>query len=61
MRRIKAKEIAADVHAGWEDSSLMEKYDLTERELEEVLKRLVERDLITHMQFYERTSILTAT
>jgi len=57
VRKIKAKEIAADVHAGLGDSVLMEKYDLSAKQLEGLLRKLVEADLITHMQLYERTSL----
>jgi len=56
-RKIKAKRVAADVHAGMGDSVLMEKYTLTAKELEAVLRKLVEVDLITHMELYERTSL----
>ena len=57
VRKITAKGIAADVHAGMGDSVLMEKYNLTAKELETVLGKLVEIDLITYMQLYERTSL----
>jgi len=57
MRRIKAKEVAADVHTGMGDSILMEKYQLNAKELEAVLKKLVDTGLIDHMQLYERTSL----
>ena len=57
MRKIKAREISADVHAGIGDSVLMEKYHLTAKGLEAVLRKLVEKDLITHLQLYERTSL----
>jgi hypothetical protein len=57
MRKIRAKEIAADVHAGIGDSVLMAKYDLTAKELEMVLRRLVSLDIINHMQLFERTSL----
>jgi hypothetical protein len=56
-RKIKAKEVARDVHAGMGDTPLMDKYNLSAKELELVLKRLVEADLITHMELYERTSL----
>ena len=56
-RTIKAKALARDVHAGMGDSLLMKKYQLSAKELETVLKRLVEADLISHLQLYERTSL----
>jgi hypothetical protein len=57
MRKIKAKEISADVQSGMGDSVLMAKYHLTTKELEAVLRKLVDADLVTHMQLYERTSL----
>jgi len=57
VRKIKAKEIAADIHAGMGDSELIGKYDLSAKQLEGVLRKLVEADLITYMQLYERTSL----
>jgi hypothetical protein len=56
-RKIKAKNVARDVHAGMGDTLLMEKYSLSAKQLEGVLKTLVDADLITHMQLYERTSL----
>jgi len=56
-RVIKAKQVARDVHSGMGDSELMEKYELTAKQLERTPKKLVELDLITHMQLYERTSL----
>jgi len=56
-RKIKAKDVARDVHAGLGDTLLMEKYSLSAKHLEGVLKTLVDADLITHMQLYERTSL----
>jgi hypothetical protein len=56
-RKIKAKNVARDVHAGMGDTLLMEKYSLSAKQLEGVLKTLVDADLITHMQLYERASL----
>jgi hypothetical protein len=56
-RTIHGKEIAADVVAGLGDSSLMEKYRLTPNQLEQVLRKLLDADLITDMQLYERTAL----
>jgi len=56
-RKIKAKEVAQDIHAGMGDSPLMEKYGLSTKQLETVLRKLLEADLITHMQLYERTTL----
>ncbi len=56
-RKIKAKEVAQDIHAGMGDTLLMEKYDLSAKQLEIVLRSLVNLDLISHMQLYERTTL----
>jgi hypothetical protein len=60
-RTIKGKKIASDVHAGMGDTALMTKYDLTPKQLEKVLRMLLDYDLITHMQLYERTSLSDST
>jgi uncharacterized protein (DUF433 family) len=56
-RTVKTREIAEDVHAGIDDTLLMRKYELTRRQLESILMKLVESDLITEMQMYERTNL----
>lgn len=60
-RTIKAKELALDVHAGMGDSVLMKKYKLTPKQLEGLLRKLVQADLIDHMQLYERTTLSDST
>jgi hypothetical protein len=59
-RRIKAKDVAADVRAGTGDSLLMEKYSLTPKQFEKVLKQLLAGDFIDHLQYYERTTLSAA-
>ena len=56
-KRIFANAVAADVHAGMGDTALMEKYDLNAKQLERVLRRMVDAGLIDHMQLYERTRL----
>ena len=56
MRKGKAMDVARDVQEGM-GTPLMEKYHLNAKQLESVLRKLVEADLITHMQLYERTSL----
>ena len=56
-RTIKGRELAQDVHACMGDSLLMEKYQLTPKQLEGLLRKLLHANLITHMQLYERTSL----
>jgi hypothetical protein len=49
--------VAKDVHAGIGDTLLMKKYQLSAKQLESVLRKLVDADLISHLQLYERTSL----
>jgi ribosomal protein S12 len=56
-RKIRARELALDVHTGMGDSILMKKYQLTPRQLESLLRKLVQADLISHIQLYERTTL----
>lgn len=49
-KTVKEKKIARYVHAGMGDTALMEKYGLTPRQLEKVLRMLLDCDLITQMQ-----------
>jgi len=57
VRKLKAKDMAEDVYSGMGDTLLMKKYRLNSKQLESVLRKLLEADLITHMQLYERTSL----
>ena len=57
MRKVKAKDVARDVQEGMGDTVLMEKYHLNSKQLEDVLRKMVDADLITHMKLYERTSL----
>ncbi len=61
MVRVKAKKVVRDIHAGMNDVLLMEKYHLNPKQLQQVLEKLVEADLITHMQLYERTQLSETT
>jgi hypothetical protein len=56
-RTINGKAIAADVVAGMGDASLMERYRLTPNQLEQILRKLLDANLITDMQLYERTTL----
>jgi len=56
-KKINANRIVKDVQAGMGDTMLMGKYDLTVKQLEGVLRKLLALDLITDMQLYERTSL----
>jgi hypothetical protein len=56
-RTINGKVIAADVGEGMTDALLMERYNLTSNQLELVLKKLYDANLITDIQLYERTTL----
>ena len=56
-RTINGKAIAADVVAGMGDAWLMERYRLTSNQLEQILRKLLDANLITDMQLYERTTL----
>lgn len=56
-RLVRARELLADVQAGVGDTLLMEKYRLSAEQLNKVLRKLLDADLITHMQLFERTSL----
>ncbi len=56
-RKISARQILGDVRLGLNDMELMNKYGLTSKQLEEILRQLVEVGVITHMELYERTRL----
>lgn len=56
-RKISARQIRGDIRLGLNDIELMNKYDLTSKQLEEILRQLVEVGVITHMELYERTRL----
>jgi hypothetical protein len=56
-RMINGKAVAADILAGMGDASLMERYRLTPNQLEQILRKLLDANMITDMQLYERTSL----
>jgi hypothetical protein len=56
-KTIRAKEVAKDIEQGMNDSDLMVKYELSAKQLEKVLRKLLDVNLITHMQLYERTQL----
>ncbi len=56
-RTINGKAIAADVVGGMGDTVLMERYGLTSTQLELVLRKLFDANLISDLQLYERTAL----
>jgi hypothetical protein len=60
-RRVKAKKVLKDVLAEMDDLQIMRKHGLTPKQLETILRGLVERGMITHLQLYERTTLTEST
>lgn len=56
-RRVKAKHLVSDIEKGISDDAIMNKYNLTPRQLEYLLQRLVETGAIQEMKLWERTSL----
>lgn len=56
-KTIKAKELLADIRAGWDDASLMEKYGLSNRGILKALNRLIWEGLLSPSELAERRSL----
>lgn len=56
-RKIKARELVADIRSGMDDNAVMRKYALSPEQLDEVLEKLVEADFITSLELYERAKL----
>ena len=54
---INAEAVARHVHADIGDTLLMKKYQLSAKQLESVMRRLVEADRISGFKRHERTSL----
>ena len=54
-KTINAKEILQDIKAGMKNRALMEKYRLSEKGLQSVVKKLVTLKAISHSELYERS------
>jgi hypothetical protein len=52
-RKISVREIVQDIQAGMERDRLIGKYRLAPENFEIILERLIEANLITHVQFSE--------
>ena len=52
-RKISVREIVQDIEAGMERDRLLEKYRLAPENFETIPERLIEANLITHLQFSE--------
>jgi hypothetical protein len=55
-RKIKAKEFVADLRSGMTDESLMEKYDVSSDQFQELLRMAVNSSLIGEEELRERFS-----
>lgn len=53
-RRINVREFAEDVQLGLDDNNLMLKYDLNPNQLSIVLQRLLETNLLSEAELYNR-------
>jgi hypothetical protein len=56
-KKIKVKEFVTDVRKGMDDPTLMSKYGLSSKELEDVFQKLVEVDFITIVELWERARL----
>lgn len=56
-RKIRADDLVQDITSGMSDPKLLEKYQLQPRQLEFMLRKLVDAGRITETQLVERTSI----
>jgi hypothetical protein len=56
-KKIKVKEFVADIRAGMDDPTLMSKYDLSGKQLENVFQKLVQVDFITIVELWERSRL----
>ena len=56
-RGIEAGDLVKDIAARMTDTELMSKYNISARELEVLLQRLVEKGLVTQRQIDDRLSL----
>jgi hypothetical protein len=57
MVKIKARDFVSDMRDGMDDSALMNKYGLTPDGLQSVFEKLIEADLMTVPELYERAKL----
>jgi uncharacterized protein (DUF433 family) len=53
-RRINVRELAEDIQLGLDDNNLMLKYDLNQEQLSLVLKKLLDTNLLSEAELYNR-------
>jgi len=56
-RSINAKEFVGDVRSGVDDAGLLQKYGLTELQLQQVFDKLIQADFITVLELHERAKV----
>lgn len=56
-RRISAKDLLKDIRSGLDDGEIMEKYQLSPIQLENVFGKLVDADFITVVELHERARL----
>ena len=56
-RKVSAKEIVQDIRAGMDDSSLMEKYEISYQALRKVFGKLVDAQMLTQSEIDQRNSL----
>lgn len=56
-RTLKARELVKDMRSGLDDWALMRKYQLSERELQQVFQKLIDADFITSLELWERSRL----
>jgi hypothetical protein len=60
-RKIKAGDVVVDIEAGLSDHYLMRKYEISSRQLEFLLQRLLDKGLVTQQQLDDRMSLADTT
>ncbi len=60
-RKIKAGDVVKDIQCGISDPELMKKYDVTARQLEFLLQKLLNKALVTQKQLDDRLSLADTT
>jgi uncharacterized protein (DUF433 family) len=56
-RKINAHQLLADIKSGMNDDALMAKYELTARELQSVLRQIIEAGLATALDLSSRLAV----
>lgn len=56
-RKINARQVLADIRSGMDDEQLMIKYDLQPRQLQNVLRQIINAGLATPLEMSNRLSI----